>query len=332
MKSSTVLYLIVGFCFDLAVAGRCGISSASSSNTPTSTLVTSTTSASSSIATTTTAAVSSSSTVATTTPTSTPATTTSTSIPTTTTTTPTSTPATTTSTSIPITTASTSTPATTTSTSAPVTTTSTSAPATTTTTGPCPTYPQTGKIKVYNTDNTLLGYVRNFYDGQRSLTVGTLAQALEVQLSWDGDACANPTDISLPMQNLQDADASAHNHVGLVGGSGGYSFRSGAVGYAYMAGSAYTSPNSPPQYVGNSIQSLGYNAPSESSVWTFDSSSGALSLKWTNAAGGPTAPNPATIAYDPLGDYLFGTGDIDAFNSAFGEGAYAVSFVFVQDP
>jgi hypothetical protein len=73
-------------------------------------------------------------------------------------------------------------------------------------------------------DGVLLGYVRNTFDGQKSYTYGTLANALVVTLP-ASDPCSGAFD--LVATNGPDA---AHTNVGAVGGSGGYDFSSGKLG------------------------------------------------------------------------------------------------------
>ncbi|KAF8885525.1 hypothetical protein BD779DRAFT_1533602 [Infundibulicybe gibba] len=116
--------------------------------------------------------------------------------------------------------------------------------------------------------------------------------------------------------------------VGAVGGSGGFKFASGNVGYAYLSGTGHTNAFSPPSSkVGHSIQALGYNAPAESQIWTLDCGTRALTAQWTNVDGSTV---PATVMYDPVVDFIGITGDLGAFNTAFpNERAYAVTLTFV---
>lgn len=80
--------------------------------------------------------------------------------------------------------------------------------------------------------NTILGYVRNTFDGQNSMTYGALEDALNVQIMWAGNDCDNPADLALSMLNGPEP---ANLYLGFVGGSGGYEFKTGYLGYTYMA-------------------------------------------------------------------------------------------------
>ncbi|KAF8885526.1 hypothetical protein BD779DRAFT_1801348 [Infundibulicybe gibba] len=120
---------------------------------------------------------------------------------------------------------------------------------------------------------------------------------------------------------------SDHPFVGAVGGSGGFTFGSGKSGYAYLSGTGQTPASSPPSSsVGHSIQTLGYNGPAESRIWTLSCETRDLTAQWTNADGKTV---PATVMYDPAVNYIGITGDLSAFNAEFKEGAYAVTLTFV---
>ena len=50
--------------------------------------------------------------------------------------------------------------------------------------------------------------------------------------------------------------------------------------------------NSPPSFsAGHSIQSLGYNAPAESTIWHVDCLTGAVTGQWTNVDGSKSNEN-----------------------------------------
>jgi hypothetical protein len=107
--------------------------------------------------------------------------------------------------------------------------------------------------------------------------------------------------------------------LGAVGGSGGYNFNSGNLGYAYLSGTGHTPANSPPSFsAGHAIQTLGYNAPCESTIWYINSATLALTAQWTNTDGS----QPATsIFYSPGVDFLGIIGDFAKFVATFpGEG------------
>jgi hypothetical protein len=86
------------------------------------------------------------------------------------------------------------------------------------------------------------------------------------------------------------------------------------------------------------LEALGYDAPSESQIWTLDCSLG-ITAQWTNIDGSefistlirtlpstctlPTAQPATSIFYDPVVNYLGLTGDLATYNNEFGDGATA---------
>jgi hypothetical protein len=86
----------------------------------------------------------------------------------------------------------------------------------------------------------------------------------------------------------------------------------------------------PPSFLaGHAIQALGYNAPCESTIWSLNSATLALTAQWTNVDGS----QPATsIFYSPRVDFLGIIGDFAKFVATFpGEGAYLVKLKFVHN-
>lgn len=85
-------------------------------------------------------------------------------------------------------------------------------------------------------DAFAIGYLRKTFDGQNSYTIGPLDQALQVSipnilLSSTGTGPFEITAI--------DGPSPVYPFVGAVGGSAGYDFGPGKVGYAYLAGTAH---------------------------------------------------------------------------------------------
>ena len=72
----------------------------------------------------------------------------------------------------------------------------------------------------------MLGYIRQTFDGQRSYTFGTLANALSVQLA---STDSNDVGGAIEIRAVNGPDP-AHPFVGAVGGSGGYNFNAGQLG------------------------------------------------------------------------------------------------------
>lgn len=87
-----------------------------------------------------------------------------------------------------------------------------------------------GKIQVTASTGEILGFISKVYDGQNSYTFGTIDRALTVSIS-AASTCNTPVDI----KGLNGPDPT-YTLLGAVGGSGGYNFKSGSLGYAYLSG------------------------------------------------------------------------------------------------
>ncbi|KAJ6585918.1 hypothetical protein B0H19DRAFT_1111017 [Mycena capillaripes] len=187
---------------------------------------------------------------------------------------------------------------------------------------PCGLGSASGIIQISRaSDGGLLGYIRKTFDGQKSYTYGTLENALVVTLP------ASPGNGAFDLVATNGPDA-VHNNVGAVGGSGGFNFNPGSLGYAYLAGTGHSDANAPPSSnAGTSIQSLGYTGPAESQIWSLDCNTRALTAQWTNT----DSTNPTTqLFYDPAVDFVGLVGDFDKFTSTFPtEGAILVTATFV---
>jgi hypothetical protein len=165
-----------------------------------------------------------------------------------------------------------------------------------------------GNIAAYReSDNTLLGYVGT------SLTVfntypitNSTATALNAEIDTTATApfslfATNPSDPSNP-------------YVGAVPGNQGSNFVPGSAAYAFIADVPLGSSSN------NPIGSSG-----ESAIWTFGADN-VLSAEWT---GGNTV-SLTTFHNISFGDLEL-TGDLDAFQSFFGDSAEAVTLVFTGD-
>ncbi|KAJ6536120.1 hypothetical protein B0H19DRAFT_1270919 [Mycena capillaripes] len=123
-----------------------------------------------------------------------------------------------------------------------------------------------------------------------------------------------------------------HNNVGAVTGSGGFDFKPGRLGYAYLSGTGHVDANSPPSNsTGTSMQSrLGYTGLAESQVWSLNYSTGGLTAQWTNA----DSTNSATsLYYARTSNYLGLVGDFDRFVAKFAwEDAFLVTAAFYPAP
>jgi len=117
----------------------------------------------------------------------------------------------------------------------------------------------------------------------------------------------------------------SNTYFAAVGGASGYDFNAGQSGYAYLSGSSLTAIGSTPSSSAtNDIQPLGYNGPSETTIWTRIGD--ILTPNWVNTNGIVVANQ--VFYYDPVVDYIGITADVTAFNNAFGEDAQAVTVEF----
>ncbi|KAJ7242769.1 hypothetical protein B0H12DRAFT_1312274 [Mycena haematopus] len=197
-----------------------------------------------------------------------------------------------------------------------------------------------GNIQVIRADGTTAGYISSEFDPQHAYTLTTSrSSALQANLpsmSPFGDR------FNILATNGQDIK---HPYVGAVGGGNDYHFGPGQRGpsSAYLAGTgACNSPidstssisdiiheasaNSPPSSrAGTSMQSIGYNAPGESQIWSMDCETREINAQWTNT---DSSQPPTTIFYDAVDQYLGLTSDLEAFTVGPQDGQ-AVTFNFV---
>ncbi|KAJ7618333.1 hypothetical protein DFH06DRAFT_97888 [Mycena polygramma] len=182
----------------------------------------------------------------------------------------------------------------------------------------------TGYIKVTRDGNDY-AYISKTLDGQKSFTKTATGQldstALTVTLPVS--PFGGPFDIT-----ATGSDPS-YTLVGAVGGSGGYNFQPNNLGYAYLAATGHTPANTPPSSTaGTSIQSLGYNGPSESQIWSLDCQTLELTAQWTDS---DSSQSPTSFFYDGAVDFLGLVGDTSKFAASFpGEGVvFGLKFFFV---
>lgn len=190
---------------------------------------------------------------------------------------------------------------------------------------PCaPLTSATGTIQLNKvSDGSLVGYVSNIYDSQDSYTItSNVGSALQVSLPF-----LSPFGTPIDITAINGPD-SKNILLGAVGGSPGFDLQSGQLGTAYLSGTGHTGAGSPPSSTaGTSMQAVGYDAPSESQIWTLDCVGLTFTATWTNSDD--TQPAATTIFYNPTVKYLGLTGDLDVLNGVFNEGAFAVTFTFV---
>jgi hypothetical protein len=174
-----------------------------------------------------------------------------------------------------------------------------------------------GPITVTDTTtDTVLGYMSAAQNGFGEYTVvPTTSGALDVTFN---ESSASPFNITI--NNPFDSNFSN------LGGVQGFADSSpdlgaGSSDYGYVAESAATAPGATPANVGNSFtDSTGIAEDSESAIWSVDAATGALTAQWINSDGSSPATFMAFTA-----DTLVLTGDLSAFEGAFGGDAIALS-------
>lgn len=181
-----------------------------------------------------------------------------------------------------------------------------------------------GYIEVYDaSSNVQLGYISHTYDFQNSYTYTALesgAQVFKIPATNQYN-----TLINIEAVNGPDSDFPL---IGGVGGSGGFELGQGRSDYVYLSGVGSTNAGSTPSDdAGNSIESLGYEAPSESAIFAL-SCNLELGVQWVDDIGF-TTPKSENFFYDPSVDYIGVTADLAAFNDAFpGEGGIPLTLKF----
>ncbi|KAJ7118537.1 hypothetical protein C8R43DRAFT_94317 [Mycena crocata] len=125
-----------------------------------------------------------------------------------------------------------------------------------------------------------------------------------------------------------DAPDTAHPYLGAIGSPAyGHDLMTGGLGHAILTGTGLsTGPSAPASDITSSLD--GFNSvygPGESQIWSLDCSSLKITAQWTND---DLTKKPTTIFYDTVMDILGLTGDLSLYNSAFTDGAHAVTFTF----
>ncbi|KAJ7914899.1 hypothetical protein B0H13DRAFT_2001565 [Mycena leptocephala] len=178
-----------------------------------------------------------------------------------------------------------------------------------------------GYLKVTSSDGTAAGYISKTFDPQYAYTLTTsISSALQITLP-----SKSPFGGPFNILTVNGPDT-RHPYLGAVGGGSGGHLGHGQRGSAYLAGTGASPANSPPSSsAGSSMQSIGYNAPGESQIWSMDCDTRTIDAQWTNT---DSSQPPTTLFYDAAEKYLGLTSDLGAFNGAR-QNAHAVIFTFV---
>jgi len=186
----------------------------------------------------------------------------------------------------------------------------------------------TGNIEVYDfATNAPIGFISvlpNTY-GEYTIT-NDASEYLEVAMPKLQNNRNVPRDTGIAY-NIYATNGPYEKSYLYVGAIEGYASSSadlepGSYNYAYIGGTKQTSRGSS-KYPGNSFTATtGHRESSQSAIWNVDFDSLLMTPQWVNSDG-----SKPYVAAGILEDTLFLTGDLDAFENAFGD-ATQVYFVF----
>ncbi|KAJ6606475.1 hypothetical protein DFH09DRAFT_1120331 [Mycena vulgaris] len=179
----------------------------------------------------------------------------------------------------------------------------------------------TGYIQVLSLgdSSSVLGYVsKNSLSGSGHYAyTASLDNALLVGVSGDGTTSGNIVTLN--------SDYPSPSFLGLVQGRDSTSsdLATGSFNYLYLASTAPTDPGASPQDVGSKSGTI--PRTSESSVWTIDPVTSALTAQWINTDDTP-AP---TISFTQSTGIYFG-GDPDAFHAKYPSPIQTIALTFIK--
>ncbi|KAK4696376.1 hypothetical protein P7C70_g8391, partial [Phenoliferia sp. Uapishka_3] len=190
---------------------------------------------------------------------------------------------------------------------------------------PCPALTSNqGTIAVSRQDNGApLGFISSIYTASELYTfTPNVASAQVFQIPTNAPYVDN-----FAIQAVAGPDP-ANPFLGSVCGSQGCVLNDGQTGYTYFTGATEIPAGSTPSMAGTtSLAQIGYVAGTETDMFSINCLSLAFSSVWINADG--STPATTSFYYDPSGDWLGQIGDVQAFDNAFGDGAYDVILTFV---
>ncbi|KIY72535.1 hypothetical protein CYLTODRAFT_407255 [Cylindrobasidium torrendii FP15055 ss-10] len=180
---------------------------------------------------------------------------------------------------------------------------------------PTPPVTATGHLLAYDSEDHLLGYVGNKLNTYGEYGVTSVAsEYLLVSYTVSSDNNAVPFDIRV----LNGQTASTYPFLGAtVGFTSTDDLNTGSTNYAYLTGvGSSTGQSSVPKNVPNSFSAAsGLTKNSETTIWTLDPTSHALSGHWINTNGNAA---PTYLAYYAPDNVFVLVGDLGAFTTSFG--------------
>ncbi|PPQ83472.1 hypothetical protein CVT25_007063 [Psilocybe cyanescens] len=176
--------------------------------------------------------------------------------------------------------------------------------------------------------------------GARNRDTGSTLGALTISSS--GLGIATSADVAVSLDTVRSSSWGSQTERRItIDGLPGYS-NLGAVQFSSTSGltlgaglsnglrvTGVSSPGTAPGDVPSFGASYGNTGPAlagETDVWTFDYTTGTITLQWVN----PDGSTPATFLISNGVD-LAATGDIDAFNAVFGPGWFATTLTFTEN-
>ncbi|KAJ7493697.1 hypothetical protein FB451DRAFT_1215152 [Mycena latifolia] len=182
----------------------------------------------------------------------------------------------------------------------------------------------TGTIQVTNAGTgAVVGYVYQASGSTNHFGVTTdMSSALSFMLSVDSTVVSSS---GINIAATTSTYATTWPYMGGIVGviNTNANLASGSPNFAYVQGTSLTPDDSPAASVSNSYPTI---EKSESAIWNYDASTGAISAQWINIDG--SAPATA-IVYVAGSNALVLAGDASVFASSF-PGSYAVTFTFVS--
>ncbi|KAJ7500806.1 hypothetical protein B0H11DRAFT_2225192 [Mycena galericulata] len=187
-----------------------------------------------------------------------------------------------------------------------------------------------GYIQIaFQANGSVIGYISNTLYSQGAYTL-TGSQNSAAQFQWF--STTSPFNGPYPIVDLLEVEQEGgHIFLGAVGSTDGNQLGPGEAGFAYLGRTDQVAANSPAVTGSSSVsQDQSYASVAESTIWSLDCNTLAITAQWTNADDSqPTT----TIFYDLWAGFLGLTSDIDAYNNAKGYTfitPFAVTFTFIS--
>ncbi|KZP28607.1 hypothetical protein FIBSPDRAFT_1039369 [Athelia psychrophila] len=173
-----------------------------------------------------------------------------------------------------------------------------------------PTQTVTGIIQIRDaTSKDILGYVIENTNNNNHLGYGDASLAIPVSFAVDPTATVSSQLDIAAVTSYAAAWPLMGGIVGLLNTDD--DLKSGSSNYAYIQGTTHTPAGSPPIAASNSYPTV---EDTESGIWSYDSTTGAITAQWVNTDSGLP---PTSIMSVAASNALVITGDTTAFAKSF---------------